>query len=83
MSHFIPFHSNKDALGLCEIVLQDPVYLHGIPATIILDYGPQFGSTFWGHIFSHLVITQRMSTAVHLQTDAQMEQMSADMEQYN
>jgi len=82
MHHFIPCHTTIGAVEMARLFLREVVRLHGLPATIVSDRGPQFASTFWGQICSHLGIDRRLSTAFHPQTDGQTEQMNASMEQY-
>jgi len=82
MRHFIPCHTTIDAVGMAKLFLREIVRLHGLPATIVSDRGPQFASTFWGQVCCCLGIDRRLSTAFHLQTDGQTERMNASMEQY-
>lgn len=48
MRHFIPWHTNVDAVELGKLFLQVVVRLHGLPKTIVSDRRPQFASTCWG-----------------------------------
>jgi hypothetical protein len=82
MRHFIPCHTTIDAVGLAKLFLREVVRLHGLPATIVLDQGPQFASTFWGQICNCLGIDRRLSTALHPQMDGQTERLNASMKQY-
>jgi len=52
MRHFIPCHTTIDAIEMAKLFLREMVRLHGLPATIVSDHGPQFASTFWGQICS-------------------------------
>jgi len=81
MQHFIPCHTTIDAIEMAKLFLREVVGLHGLPATIVSDRGPQFASTFWGQICSHLGIDRRMSTAFHPQMDGQTKRMNASMKQ--
>jgi hypothetical protein len=47
MRHFIPCHTQIDAIGLTKLFLREVVLLHGLPWTIVSDQGPQFASTIW------------------------------------
>jgi transposase InsO family protein len=80
--HFVPCHTTVDAVGLARLFLREVVRLNGFPKTIVSDRGPQFPTTICGQISGWLGIDQRMSTAVHPQTDGQTEWMNAGMEQY-
>jgi len=81
MRHFFPCHTTIDAIEMAKLLLREIARLHGLPATIVLDRGPQFASTFWAQIASRLGIDWRMSTAFHPQMDGQTERMDASMEQ--
>jgi len=63
MRHIIPCHTTVDALGLAELFLRKVIRLHGLPLTIISDWGLQFASTFWQQVCRWLRIDRRMSTA--------------------
>ena len=47
MRHFIPCHTMIDAVELTRLFSREVVHLHGLPATIVSDRGPQFASTLW------------------------------------
>jgi len=82
MWHYIPCHSTVDAWKLVESFLQEVVRIHGLLFTIVADHGPQFTSTIWGQICSHLDIDRRMVTAVHPQTDGLTERLNTSMKPY-
>jgi len=82
MRHFIPCCTTIDAQGSAEVFLQEVVRLDGLPLTIVSDRGPQFASTVWQQECSGLGIYQRLSTAVHPQTDGHMKRMHSSMGQY-
>jgi len=65
MQQFISRRPMIDASGLAELFLNGVVCDHGLPLMIVSDRGPQFASTFWGQICSHLGIDCRLSTAFH------------------
>jgi len=69
MRHFIPCHTNINAIEMAKLFVREVVYLHGLPVKIISDRGPQFASTFWGQICSGLGIDQQMSSAFHPRMD--------------
>jgi len=49
---------------------------HGLPKTIISDRDAKFTSNFWRSLFEQTGIKLIMSTAFHLQTDRQTEQLN-------
>jgi len=79
---FHPLPYDYRWLGLVVLLLQEVVCLHGLPLGIVSDWGPQSGSTFWGHICNHLRINWNMSTLLHPQSDGRTEQVNASIEQY-
>jgi hypothetical protein len=58
MRHFIPCDMMTDAIGLAWLFLWEVEHLHGVPVTIVLDWGSQSACTFWGQICSRLEINQ-------------------------
>jgi len=63
--------------------LQDRVFHnHGLPRKIIHDQDPQFVNKYIKSLFDLLGIKQNASTAFHLITDGQTEQMNQDIEEY-
>ncbi len=64
-------------------ILWDHIYTrHGMPQVVISDWGPQFISKFMKELYRMLDITQNTSTAFHLQTDRQTEQVNQEIEKY-
>ena len=57
------------------------VRLHGLPATLISDRGPQFNNNFWAHTCELLGMDKRMSSAFHPQTDGQTERTNRTLEE--
>ena len=56
--------------------------LHGLPESIISDWGPQFAAELTKELNRMLGIEIRLSTVFHPQTDGQTEQMNQELEQY-
>jgi len=54
----------------------------GFPLTIILDRGPQFMAQVTQELWRKLGIKQKLSTAFHLQTDGESEQVNQEIKQY-
>ncbi|CCF51517.1 hypothetical protein NDA10_006902 [Ustilago hordei] len=64
-------------------LLKDQVMSHfGVPDHIVSDCSHQFVSAAWREFMEKLVIHHSLSTAYHLQTDRQMEQVNQVVEQY-
>ena len=54
--------------------------MHGLPFSIVLDYGTQFTSEFWRALYQQLGITVKLSTAHHPETDGQTERANQELE---
>ncbi len=64
-------------------ILHDHIYTrHGMPTTVISDWGPQFVSQFMKELYRLLDITLNTSTTFHLQTDGQTEHINQEIEKY-
>ena len=79
---FIPCNKTVTALETAKLYLFHIWKEHGLPHTIVSDHGPQFASQVMKDLCKHLGITPKLSTAHHLQTDGQTEQMNHDLQQY-
>lgn len=82
MAHFIPCTSEITSEGTAKLFADFVFKLHGIPANIVSDRGPQFISVFTRALCKILGITQNISTSFHPQTDGQTERINAILEQY-
>ena len=54
---------------LAKIFINEVVWLHGIPVSIVSDQDPRFTSQLWSSIQHALGTRLDMSTAFHPQTD--------------
>ena len=55
---------------------------HGLPSSVVSDRGSIFASHFMGELYKILEIKRKMSTAFHLQTDGQTEQLNCKINTY-
>lgn len=71
--------SSEATVGMliCEVFR-----LHGLPASIISDRGPQFVATVWKSFCERLGIQAKLSTAFHPETDGQTERANQDLERH-
>ena len=80
--HFVSCITTIDATGLATLFIDNIFCLHGLPASIVSDHGPQFAVDFRHYLCASLGIATRLSTAFHPQTDGQTERINASMEEY-
>ena len=83
--HYIPCFAGEDgtsAEATVDMLIKDVFRLHGLPASIISDRGPQFIATIWKSFCKRLGIQAKLSTAYHPQTDGQSERSNQDLERH-
>ena len=72
MVHIVPTTESLNARSFAALFVNNVVRLHrlhGLPATLISDRGPQFNNNFWAHTCELLGMDKRMSSAFHPQTE--------------
>jgi len=82
MTHFVATTEGMTAEGLARLLRDNIWKLHGLPESVVLDRGPQFAVELTKELNRMLDIETKLSTAFHLQTDRQTEQMNQELEQY-
>ncbi|XP_015279897.1 PREDICTED: retrotransposon-like protein 1, partial [Gekko japonicus] len=82
MAHFVPCPKIPTGPETAQLYLHHIFRLHGAPAQIISDRGPQFSSRFWQALHQGLGTEVHLSSAYHPQTDGQTERTNATLEQY-
>ena len=80
--HYIGITKELNAEGLADLFLKHVWKHHGLPQSIVSDRGSQFISDFWKFLCKKLGVAAQLSTAWHLETDGQTEQINGVMEQY-
>jgi len=70
------------AAGAANLYVCNVWKLHGLPRKVISDRGPHFVALFMKELYRLLRIEAASSTAYHLQTDGQTEQVNQELEQY-
>ena len=73
-------HTIYSAKRYAEIYLDQIIYLHGVPKTIISDRGPQFIARFWEQTQESLGTKLIRSSAYHPQIDGQTERINQILE---
>jgi hypothetical protein len=81
MAHFAACKKAISAEQTAQLFLTNVVRLHGEPAELISDRGPQFAGDFLPAYLHALGTTSRLSTAYHPQTDGQTERMNRVLEE--
>jgi hypothetical protein len=81
MVHLVPTHDQATAHQTAHMFLQHVWRLHGLPARVISDRGPQFDSALFRDIMQSLQVTQAMSSAYHPETDGQTERVNRVMQE--
>ncbi len=71
-----------DTPGLAKVVLNIVVQYHGLPDSIMSDWGSVFTLKFWSSLYYFLEIKQRLSIAFHAQTNGQTERQNSMMKAY-
>ena len=80
MAHFIPLPKLPSAKETAEAVLAHVFRLHGFPADVVSDRGPQFVSKFWKEFCSLLGATVSLSSGYHPQSNGQTERLNQELE---
>jgi len=80
MAHYILTTTEVDSKGIARLFLYNIFRLHGLPDSIVFDYGTQFVSSFTRALTDLLGIQQKVSTVFHPQTDGQTERVNTIVE---
>ena len=71
--------TNLSSEGVAKIYRDEIWKIHGIPKTILSDWGPQFASKFMEDLMKVLGTKRKLSTAYHPQTDGQTERINQEI----
>ena len=82
MVHYKSIKVTINAPGLAEVIIEVVVRHHGLPDSIVTDWGSLFTSKFWSSLCYFLGIKRRLSTAFHPQIDGQTKRQNTMMEAY-
>ena len=77
--HFIPLAKLPSALETATLLVQHVFRLHGIPADIVSDRGPQFSARVWKAFCQALGASVSLSSGYHPQTNGQTERANQDL----
>jgi hypothetical protein len=79
-AHFFPAHTFYRAERYTELYISRIMCLHGVPKTIISDWGPQFIARFWEQLNDSLGTHLIHNSAYHPQTDGQTKRVNQILE---
>ena len=82
ITHFVATTEGTTVKELARLFRDNIQRLHRLPESIVLDRGPQFATELMRELNKILEIQTKLSTAFHLQTDRQTEQINQELEQY-
>ena len=76
MAHAVPCSKSISAQETANLFIQHIFRLHGLPAAIVSDRGPQFVSRFWHTLFTCLGTKLQLTTAYHPQSNGLTERVN-------
>ena len=82
MTHFVAMTEGMSVEGLARLFRDNMWKLHGLLESVVSDRGPQFVAGLTRELNQMLGIETKLSTAFHLQTDEQTEQINQELKQY-
>ena len=77
---FISCNKTTMALDTARLYLHNVWKNHGLPSSIVLEWGPQFASQVMKDLCKWLGIQPKLSTAFHSQMNGQTERMNRDLQ---
>ena len=80
IGYYKPVKITINALGLAVIIINIIMRHHGLPDSIITNWGSLFTSKFWSLLCYFFNIKRRFSIVFHSQTDGQTERQNSIME---
>ena len=79
---YIPTTKRCTSIELAKLLIEDIVQYYNIPEGIVTDRGSIFTSKYQSNFAFEVRVKHKLSTAFHLQTNSQIEQMNQSLEQY-
>jgi hypothetical protein len=80
IAHFLPVKVKYTVATYAELYIARILSLHGVPKTIVSDWGSQFVSKFWEDLHKSLGTKLLHSSAYHPQTSGQTERVNQILE---
>ncbi|XP_041009433.1 uncharacterized protein K02A2.6-like [Juglans microcarpa x Juglans regia] len=81
-AHFMPLKHPFTAAQVASLFFNNVFKLHGLPKTIVSDYGSIFTSSFWKELFRLQGVNLSYSSAYHPQSDGQTEAVNKCLEHF-
>lgn len=81
-AHFVALPKLPSAKETAEIMVKHVFRLHGIPADIVSDRGPQFTSEVWRMFCAALGATVSLTSGFHPQSNGQTERANQSLETF-
>ena len=72
-SHFLAVRMTLTLERFCRLYIQEIVWIHGVPVSIVSDRDPRFKTHFWKSFQKAMGTRLTMSTTFHPQRDGQSE----------
>ena len=82
MVHYEPVKITINTPGLAKVIINVVIWHHGLPDSIITNWGSLFTSKFWSSLCYFLGIKKKLSTAFYPQIDGQTERQNSTMKAY-
>ena len=79
-AHFVALPKLPSSSETADLLVRHVFRLHGIPADIVSDRGPQFTSQVWRAFCAALGATPSLSSGFHPQSNGQSERANQEME---
>ena len=79
-AHFLSIKKMYSSDRLIRLYVNQIVYLHGVPVSIVSDRGATFTSVFWQELHKAMGTRLDFSTTFHPQTDGQLERTIQTLE---
>ncbi|KAF7640703.1 hypothetical protein LDENG_00021870, partial [Lucifuga dentata] len=80
MAHFLPLPKLPTVKETAKLMLQHVFRLHGFPADVVSDQGPQFSLVFWREFCTLVGATVSLTSGFHPQSNGPTERMNQEME---
>ena len=74
-THFLVMHETLSVERLAKLYVDEVIYRHGVPLSIVSDWNSRFTSNFWNGLQKELGTRLSLSTAYYPRTNGQSKRM--------